>query len=184
MKPSVFIDKTVLVNNGILFFINTQTEHVVDPFFQNDHWLWPVGFMWSIALVHRGYRMFETLQIMIIVIRKCVLPVTEYYQVWTVTSHTGYPLITLRPYWKSSSDFQNLNLQNAFPPFYIKILNEYRYILIIESLHNAVRTYTRTICPAAWFPFCIAWHAEKQQNMLLLLIDFIARFKISTECVF
>ena len=53
----------------------------------------------------------------------------------------------------------------------------------IEGLHDA-RTYTRTIFPAPWFPFCMAPYREKQQNMQLLLIYFIARFEISTECVF
>ena len=47
-------------------------------------------------------------------------------------------------------------------------------------------TYTKLaykLYDVTWKP-SIARHAEKQQNLLLLLIDFIARFEISTECVF
>ena len=35
-------------------------------------------------------------------------------------------------------------------------------------------------CPAPWFPFCMAWY-EKQQNLLLLLIYFTARFEMKFQ---
>ena len=38
------------------------------------------------------------------------------------------------------------------------------------------------ICPAPWFPFCIARYGEKQQNTLLFLNSFMTENKISTEC--
>ena len=47
----------------------------------------------------------------------------------------------------------------------------------IESLHEAVRTYTHTIPPNAWFPSCMAWYREKQQQTLELMIC-----KIYTKC--
>ena len=53
----------------------------------------------------------------------------------------------------------------------------------IEGLHKAIRTYTCTIYPTPWFPFCMARYTEKQQKMLELLIYFIEGIKISTECV-
>ena len=56
--------------------------------------------------------------------------------------------------------------------------------VVKEGLHDAVSTHTRTIFPHLWFPFCMARYGEKQQNMLVLLIYFIAKFEISTECVF
>ena len=54
----------------------------------------------------------------------------------------------------------------------------------MENLHDAVRTYTRTILPHRPFRFCMARCREKQLNLLLFLIYFIAKFEISTECVF
>ena len=58
-------------------------------------------------------------------------------------------------------------------------------IIAIEGFHNTECTYTHTILPRPSFPFCTVQYREKrkQQNMLLLLIYFIAGFKISTECV-
>ena len=41
----------------------------------------------------------------------------------------------------------------------------------VEGLHDVVRTYTSTVSPAAWFPFCMARYREKQkQKMPELLI--------------
>ena len=54
----------------------------------------------------------------------------------------------------------------------------------IEGLHDAVRTYTRTILSRSLVSFCMVRYGEKQQTQLLLLIYFIARFEISTKCVF
>ena len=55
----------------------------------------------------------------------------------------------------------------------------------IEGLHDAVRTYTRMTLPRSLVSsLYITRYGEKQQNLLLLLIYFIARFEISTECVF
>ena len=54
---------------------------------------------------------------------------------------------------------------------------------IIEGLHDAVHTQYAGLCPAAWFPFYMALYGEKQQKTLELLIYFIERIKISTECV-
>ena len=52
----------------------------------------------------------------------------------------------------------------------------------IEGLHDVVRTYTHTILPAAWFPFCMARYREKQKT-LEPLIYFTEWFEISTKCV-
>ena len=54
----------------------------------------------------------------------------------------------------------------------------------IEGLHDAVRNYTRTILPGSLASFLYGAVWWKQQNLLFLLIYFIARFEISTECVF
>ena len=40
------------------------------------------------------------------------------------------------------------------------------------------------LCPAPWFPFCMAQYRVKQQSKLLLSIYFIAGFEISTEHVY
>ena len=61
-------------------------------------------------------------------------------------------------------------------------------ISCIEGFHDAVRTYTGMILPRSLVSFCMAKRKkgkkEKQQNLLLLLINFIARFEIWTECMF
>ena len=54
--------------------------------------------------------------------------------------------------------------------------------LTIESLHNAVRTNTRTILPCPLFPFCIVRYWEKQQNTVLFLNSFMTEIKIATKC--
>ena len=47
----------------------------------------------------------------------------------------------------------------------------------MEGLHDAVRTYTRTILHIFWFPFCTARYREKQLKMGLL-IYFMEEFEI------
>ena len=39
----------------------------------------------------------------------------------------------------------------------------------MEGLHDAVRTYTRTIFPRSLFPFCMARYGEKQEIIPLLI---------------
>ena len=41
-----------------------------------------------------------------------------------------------------------------------------------KCLHDVVRTYTRMIFPAPWFPFLWRGIEKKQQTMLLLLTYF------------
>ena len=59
----------------------------------------------------------------------------------------------------------------------------HRHTLRIDSLHDAVRTYMRTILSRSLVSFSYGAVCKKQQNLLLLLIYFIARFEMSTECV-
>ena len=54
---------------------------------------------------------------------------------------------------------------------------------IIEGLHDAIRTYTRTILPRCLVSFCMARYREKQQKTKERFINFAERFKISTKCV-
>ena len=62
--------------------------------------------------------------------------------------------------------------------------------LTIEGLHDAIRTYMRTILPRCLVSFCMARYREKQKQnknktkiTLKLLIYFAEQFKISTKCV-
>ena len=50
-------------------------------------------------------------------------------------------------------------------------------------LRNVVHTHTHKILPWGLVSFCKARYREKQQNMLEILIYFIERIQISTECV-
>ena len=47
----------------------------------------------------------------------------------------------------------------------------------IESLHDAARTYTRTILQHRLVSFCTARYEEKQQKMLKLMIFFMEGFE-------
>ena len=59
-----------------------------------------------------------------------------------------------------------------------------QYLGLIEGMHDAVRTYMRVTMPRSMVYILYGAVWRKQQNLLLLLIYFIARFEISSECVF
>ena len=55
---------------------------------------------------------------------------------------------------------------------------------LIEALHDAVRTYTSAILPRSLVSFLYVAVWRKTTKPTLLLIYFITRFEISTEYVF
>ena len=87
------------------------------------------------------------------------------------------------PGWKQHPWFKNKAESKRNPTARIRIYFN-NHSRLIEGLNNAVHTYTGTRFPRSWFPFCMVRYGEKQQNTVLLLIYFIGRFEISTECVF
>ena len=63
------------------------------------------------------------------------------------------------------------------------VCNDYAQIMHIEGLHNAVRTYVSMIFQNLLVSFSTARYGEKQQKALELLIYFMERSEISSECV-
>ena len=53
----------------------------------------------------------------------------------------------------------------------------------IEGLHDAVRTYARTIFQNLLVSFCTAQYGEKQQKPPELSIYFMEGFEISSKCM-